>query len=157
MKKENAIGLLVSIIIAEVTGALSGALAGNSAEIYQMLSQPPLSPPGWVFPVVWTFLYALMGISAYLVYQSPVQEWYKRSALQFYGVQLLFNFLWSIIFFRFGLYGLSVAVIFLLIILVVITMVKFCSINRIAAGILLPYLLWLLFAVYLNIGVAVLN
>ncbi len=158
MKKENAVGLLISIIIAETVGVLSGALAGNSSGIYQTLALPPLSPPGWVFPVVWTILYALMGIVSYLIYQSRSGgELQKQNALLFYGVQLFVNFLWSIVFFRFGLYGLSVAVVLLLLVLVMITVSKFYQINRIAAYLLFPYLLWLLFAVYLNVGTVILN
>lgn len=149
--------LLISIVIAELVGALSALLSGNSTGDYQALNQPPLSPPGWLFPIAWGILYALMGTAAYLIYQSGADNAQKKKALIFYGAQLFVNFLWSLVFFRFQMYWLSVAVIIILDILLIITMVCFARIRTSAVLFLIPYLLWLLFATYLNIGVAVLN
>lgn len=156
-QKFRVSSLLISIVFAELVGALSALLSGNSISGYQGLNQPPLSPPGWVFPVMWGILYALMGTAAYLIYQSDAEKQEKKKALVFYGAQLFVNFLWSIVFFRFQAYWLSVAVIVLLDILLVITMVKFARIRKSAMYFLIPYLAWVLFATYLDIGVAILN
>ncbi len=157
MKKLSVGSLIISILTAELVGVLSGLLSGNFKEVYQMIDQPPLSPPGWAFPIVWTVLYALMGTAAYLITRTLADSKQKQDALLFYAVQLLVNFLWSIVFFRFEQFGISVAVILLLDILVLITIVKFFQINKIAAYLLIPYFLWILFATYLNIGVYLLN
>ena len=156
MKQIKWSELLISIGIAELTGILSAVLSGNSWEFYERLVQPPLAPPGIVFPVVWTVLYALMGISAYLIEQSGDGA-EKRRAQRLYTAQLFVNFLWSIVFFRFERIGLSVILLFLLIALVVLMIYRFYKIKPFAAYMNLPYLLWLLFAAYLNIGVFVLN
>ena len=149
--------LLISIAIAEAVGALSGVLSGDISAVYRSLILPPLSPPGWVFPIVWTILFALMGIAAYLVYHAPAVRSERRAALWVYALQLLVNFCWPIIIFRGQLFTVALAVIILLVVLVIITMVRFTRINRTAMYLLIPYLLWLLFATYLNIGVAILN
>ena len=107
--------------------------------------------------MVWTILYALMGVAAYLIYSAEADAERKRTALTFYVVQLAVNFLWSIVFFRFQLFWLSVAVILLLDVLVALTILRFRPISKAAAYLLLPYLAWILFATYLNIGVAVLQ
>lgn len=156
-KKISIWDLLICIAIPELTGALSALLAGNSGRVYQTLRQPPLSPPGWLFPVAWTILYALMGVASYLIYQSAAAQREKKTALCFYTAQLLVNFSWSIVFFRFGAFHFSVAILLLLDLLVFLTIIQFYKIRKSAACLLIPYLLWLLFATYLNIGVAVLN
>lgn len=157
MKKINWISLLTSIFIAELVGALSALLSGNSGELYSSFKSPPLSPPGWIFPVVWAILYALMGIAAYLVYESDANPAKKQEALKFYAAQLAVNFLWSIVFFRFQAFWAAVIVILTLVLLVILTMIKFWPIQKAAVWFLVPYLLWILFATYLAIGVAVLN
>ena len=158
MKKVNIPALFISILIAELTGLLSALLSGNIRGGYDDFIQPPLSPPAILFPIVWTILYAAMGIAAYLVWDSvrgTAEE--RRTAIKFYIAQLIINFTWSIFFFRFDAYWLSVAIILLLDVLVIITSLKFKNINRLAYWLMIPYIIWLLFATYLNIGVAVLN
>ncbi len=158
MKKLNITAALISIGIAELTGVLSALLSGGMSDGYGSFNQPPLSPPAIVFPIVWTILYALMGFAAYLVWDSvrgTVEE--RTAALRFYAAQLAVNFSWSIIFFRFEAFWLSVAVIILLDALVLITALKFRKINFLAFLLFIPYLLWLALATYLNIGVAILN
>lgn len=157
MKKRPILTLLISVAIAEGVGLLSGLLAGNSGQVYQTINQPPLAPPGWVFPVVWTILYALMGIAAGLVYLNNGDERAKEQALTYYILQLAVNFSWSIIFFRFEAYALAVAVILLLDFLVIMTTRYFFNISRAAGWLMVPYLIWLLFATYLAIGVYLLN
>ncbi len=156
-KKGGVSDLLIFILSAELIGTLSGLFAGDSGGLYSAFEKPPLSPPGWLFPVVWTILYALMGISAYLIHTSDSAERERSRALTLYWVQLAVNFSWSIVFFRFQALAASVAVIVVLIILVIAMIAAFLKIRRSAGLINIPYLLWLLFAAYLNIATAILN
>ena len=126
-------------------------------EAFQRLNQPPLSPPGWVFPVVWTVLYLLMGWASFLVWKSDAPQVEKTRALGLYGVQLAVNFAWPLLFFRAGLYGFALVWLVILLVLVVETVLAFRRIDRRAVWLLAPYLLWLLFAAYLNAGVWMLN
>ncbi len=157
MNRNKIYDLLIFVLSAELAGVLSSLFAGNSGELYSVFEKPPLSPPGWIFPVVWTILYALMGISAFLIYHSDAEPVRVKSALRTYWLQLFVNFWWSIVFFRFQALWASVAVLILLLILVVIMIVKFAKIRPSAALINIPYLLWLLFAAYLNIATAIIN
>lgn len=113
--------------------------------------------PAWLFPVVWTVLFALMGISSFLIYNSDASEKSKMSALTVYAVQLAVNFMWPIFFFRMGAYLFSFIWLILLWALVLIMILKFYKINRTAAFLQLPYILWLTFAGYLNLSVYLLN
>ncbi|WMJ89163.1 TspO/MBR family protein [Anaerocolumna sp. MB42-C2] len=156
MKKINWFQLLVFVLITELAGVLSSSASGNAGQIYTTLTKPPLSPPGWLFGVIWPVLYLLMGIAAYIIYQSR-QIPDREKAINLYWIQLFVNFLWPIVFFRFEWYWLSVFVILLLIVLVLITTIWFYRINKAAGLLMVPYLLWIIFAAYLNIGVAILN
>lgn len=155
MKKRKITELLIFIVGTELVGALSGILAGNSFSFYEELIKPPLSPPGWLFPVMWAILYALMGISAFMIYTSDSKE--RCKALIIYGIQLFLNFMWSIVFFRFKMIGLSVAVILTLLALILVMMIKFYRIRSVSAYLNIPYLMWIIFASYLNIGILLLN
>jgi len=156
MKKIDWFQLLTIILIAELVGVLGSLLSGNTGEIYTSLIKPPLSPSGWLFGVVWPVLYLLMGIAAYLIYQAP-QTLERQKATAFYWIQLFVNFLWPIVFFRFEWYWIAVIIIILLDILVSITARLFYKINKAAGYLMIPYLIWILFATCLNIGIAVLN
>lgn len=156
MKKINWSQLLIFVLITELVGVLSSLFSGNAGQIYKSFMKPPLSPPGWLFGVIWPVLYLLMGIAIYIIYQTP-QTSDREKATTLYWVQLFVNFLWPIIFFRFEWYWISVVVILLLDVLVLITTILFYKINKIAGYMMIPYLLWILFATYLNIGIAVLN
>lgn len=149
--------ILTSVAIAEGVGFLSGLLSGNIGAVYQQLQQPPLAPPGWIFPIAWGILYALMGIAAGLIWLNNGDMLARRNALNLYAIQLFVNFTWSIIFFRFMAFGAGVAVVLLLDVLVLLTLLRFWKISRPAGILLIPYLLWLLYATYLSIGIAVLN
>lgn len=155
MKKTKITELVIFIVATELVGALSGLLAGNSFSFYKELIKPPLSPPGWLFPVMWSILYALMGISAFIIYTSDAKE--KRPALIIYGTQLFVNFMWSIVFFRFKMFRLSVVLILTLLGLIIAMIIIFRRIRPSAAYLNIPYLLWIVFASYLNIGVLLLN
>ncbi len=157
MKKIKWSDLIIFVVSAELVGALAGILAGNSFSFYKELVKPPLSPPGWVFPLTWAVLYALMGISAYIIHISDAKDDEKRSAFIIYGAQLAVNFFWTIAFFRLRSIGLSVGVILLLLILIAAMILRFRRVSKAAAYLNIPYLLWTIFAAYLDIGVLVLN
>lgn len=157
MKRIKITEMLIYIVGTELAGALSALLGGNSSLFYSQLSKPPLSPPVWVFPVIWSILYALMGISAFLIYTSNAPINHKRTAYIIYAVQLLVNFTWSIVFFRLKMLGVSVAVILLLLALIIVMIIVFRKIRPISAFLNVPYLLWTIFASYLNIGILILN
>lgn len=156
MKKKGLTELLISIVTAELTGVLSALLSGNMTD-YGTLIKPPLSPPAAVFSVVWPILYALMGISVYLVQTSDARAGEISDSVKIYTAQLVMNFLWSIIYFRFGMLTAAAALIGALIVTVFIMILRFRKIHPAAAWLNVPYLLWLIFALYLNIGTVLLN
>ncbi|MBR4626377.1 MAG: tryptophan-rich sensory protein [Ruminococcus sp.] len=157
MKKFSITDLLIFIVSAELTGAVSALIAGGFTSLYAEIRNPPLSPPGWVFPVVWTLLYALMGLGAYLVFRREDSCSDRSTALGLYVIQLGVNFLWSILFFRFRLFGVSAFTALILLLLVLAMILNFRKVSRTAALINVPYLLWLAFAAYLSFGVWILN
>ena len=147
--------LLAYIIFPLAVGGTSGFLTRNSMNMYTSLNRPPLSPPGWVFPLVWTILYLLMGISSYLIASSSSPK--KREALLLYAVQLLLNFIWSPIFFGLRNYLLAFLVLLLLWYAIYKMIRSFFPINSTAALLQIPYLLWVTFAGYLNLAIVFLN
>ena len=149
--------MLLCILIPLAVGALAGRLSREGMSLYQTMYKPLLSPPGWVFPVVWSLLYILMGIASCLVYCSEASRPRKKRALLLYGLQLAVNFVWPLLFFRFGLLWLSFFWLLLLIGLVWACMTLFRYILPKAGKLMLPYLLWLFYAAYLNLGAALLN
>lgn len=157
MKRKKITEMLIFIVAAELAGALSALFAGNSSSFYSELTKPPLSPPGWLFPVIWPILYALMGLSVFLIFTSNGTSKEKRTAYRIYAAQLLVNFTWSIVFFRLRMIELSVAVILLLLVLIIVMIAVFRKIRPISAFLNVPYLLWTIFASYLNIGILILN
>lgn len=148
--------LLIYLAIPLAVGGLATLLSGGMSQ-FRELRQPPLSPPGWLFPIVWTVLYLLMGYASYRIAVADAPMDSRRQALILYGVQLFLNFLWPILFF-----GLQwrLAAFFLLLLLwlaIFLTQRLFAGIDETAADLLLPYLLWVTFAGYLNLGVYLLN
>lgn len=146
--------LITCIAIPLAVGSLSALLTRNSMETFASINKPALSPPGWLFPVVWTILYILMGIASYLVLTSGKPN---TAALTVYGIQLVFNFFWSIIFFNLELYLFAFIWLVLLWLLILITTLLFYQISKPAGYLMLPYLLWLTFAGYLNFSIYLLN
>lgn len=126
-------------------------------EIYgETIVKPPMSPPGWLFPIVWTILYALMGIGAARIYQSPPSK-VRSLGLNLFVIQLVVNFFWSPIFFQLQAFGLAFFWLLLLWALVLRMIFVFGKIDPLAAKLQIPYLIWLTFAAYLNLGVWYLN
>lgn len=153
----NKLLLIKSIAIPIVMGAVAGFLTRNAMQDFEALNQPPLSPPGWLFPIVWTILYTLMGISAYLIKVADASTEEIDDALTIYRYQLIVNFLWPVFFFNFGWYLFAFIWLILLWILVIFMIRKFYTISKPAAYLNIPYLIWLTFAAYLNFGVWWLN
>ena len=148
---------LLWILLAEAVGGLAGWLTREDVKIYtDSIAQPPLSPPPLVFPVAWTILYALMGIGAARVSLAP--DGPRRSrALAVFGLQLGMNFLWSILFFKFQLFGLALVWLIALWGAILWMAFAFSRVDKVAARLQIPYLVWVAFAWYLNLGVWVLN
>ena len=145
------------ILWAELTGVLSGWLTRAGTALYSIsVMQPPLSPPALLFPIVWSILYGLMGISGARVYLSPASNIRSRGLL-LYVLQLVFNFFWSILFFNFQQFGCALLWLLVLWGLILLMFLSFRKTDRLASWLQLPYLLWVSFAAYLNFGVWLLN
>ena len=145
---------LICWAIPLAVGALAALLSGGMAN-YKTINQPPLSPPGWVFPLVWTTLSLLMGEASYRILVSDSPQ--KKQALIAYGIQLLLNFVWPLFFFGGQMYLTAFVVLIALWVAILITLRRFSNINETAGDLLLPYILWVTFAGYLNLGVFLLN
>lgn len=152
---QNVKSLVKAIALPLLVGFVSGFLTKDAMKLFETMVQPPLSPPGWLFPVVWTILYALMGISSWLIARRESEK--KEEALSLYSYQLIVNFLWPVFFFSFGWYFFALLWLILLWVLVLKMILTFYQISPVAAWLNIPYLLWLTFAAYLNIGIWLLN
>lgn len=146
--------LLLNLSIPLAVGVLASLLTGNSMENFSMLNKPAFAPPGWLFPVVWTILYLLMGTASYLIVSSGQNQ---DVALLFYGLQLFFNFFWSFIFFNLEQYLLAFMWLIFLWLLILKTIILFFPISKTAAYLMIPYLFWVTFAGYLNYAIWLLN
>ena len=149
--------LVICIAVPLGVGVASALLTRESMEIFESLNKPALSPPGWLFPVVWTILYTLMGISSYLILTSKADLEDIWKAISIYGYQLTINFLWPTLFFNFRWYFVSFLGLLFLIIFVTVMIWRFYKIQKRAAYLNIPYLLWLIFAGYLNFFIYLLN
>lgn len=149
-------GFIGLCLLVGVSGA--GFTATAVAGWYRTLTHPPGTPPDWLFGPVWTALYIVMGVSAWLVWRRR-GDWPKRAyaALRLWGWQLLLNALWTPVFFGLHSFWAGVAVILALLALIVATIAMFRRVSAVAAGLLLPYAVWVAYASYLTIGLAVLN
>jgi len=145
------------ILFVEAVGALSGWLTREGSQAFnETVVQPPLSPPALVFPIVWSILYALMGIGAARIWRSrPSPE--RSKGLNLFIAQLVVNFFWSLIFFNVRAYGFAFLWLLLLWGLVLVMILQFRRVDGLAAKLQLPYLAWLTFAAYLNLGIWYLN
>ena len=157
MKKRNWKLYAFWIIFTEAVGGLSGWLTREGTELYRTaIIKPPLSPPGIVFPIVWSILFALMGVGAARIYLSPASNTRSR-ALGIFLLQLAFNFFWSIIFFNLQNFGLALLWLVALWVLILWMLKSFHAIDPLSTWLQIPYLLWVTFAAYLNFGVWRLN
>ena len=148
--------LALSVAIPLLVGGLATAINFSGFSEFQSLNQPALTPPPWVFSVVWTILYALMGISAARIWLSPPTK-ERNHGLIIWGAQLFFNFFWSLIFFNLQAYGFAFIWILILWALIIAMIYIFNKTDRLAAILQIPYLIWVTFAAYLNFMVWMLN
>ncbi len=148
---------IIAILIPLGVGGLSAFLTKDNMNIYDIIVKPKLAPPGILFPIAWSILYVLMGIGSALVYNTEGKKKEKRQALTVYAVQLIVNFFWSILFFNKRLFLASFLWLVLLWILIIVMIVKFSKVNKAAAWLQVPYLLWVTFAGYLNLAIYLLN
>lgn len=154
-KKGRIATYIISCLIALAVGGLSALVTQNSMAAFESIQKPALTPPSWVFPVVWTILFLLMGLSAAIIYRSQNSQ--KGLALTVYGLQLAVNFAWSIIFFNLRSYLFAFIWLILLLALIVLMIQQFYTISRKAGPMQLPYLIWVIFAGYLNWMIYLLN
>ena len=148
--------LLICLAIPLAVGGLAALLSGGMGD-YKALRQPPLAPPGWVFPIVWSFLYLLLGFSSYRVLISDKDPVEIKEALKLYGAQLILNFVWPIVFFGLEWRLVAFFILVALWVFIYLTIRAFSKIDEQAGDLLLPYILWVTFAGYLNLGVYFLN
>ena len=158
MKIPTLLKLLIAIGISEFVGIIGSFFTVSAIPAwYSTLTKPTVNPPSWVFSPVWTTLYFLMGVAAFLVWQKGLSNKNVRVALVLFGIQLFLNALWSILFFGLQSPGLAFIDIIALWLVIVATMVAFYKISRPASYLLIPYLLWVSFAAYLNYSIWILN
>lgn len=148
--------LLINITIPVSVGIISSLITGGGFDTYSQITQPPLSPPPLVFPIVWSILYILMGVSSYLIVEQT-EDIKTNKSLIVYAIQLAINFFWPIFFFGFKAYLFSFIWIILLIAAIITMTVLFYRQNKLAAYLQIPYILWTFFAAYLNLGIYILN
>lgn len=150
--------LLVCMVLPQLAGFIGSIFTTpNIPTWYEGLTKPELAPPNWVFFPVWTILFLMMGVALYLVWREGVSKWSVKIALTFFFVQLALNTLWSIIFFGIQNPGLALIEIAFLWSAIALTIYTFFKVNKFAAYLLIPYLLWVSFASYLNYMIWVLN
>ena len=149
---------IYSILIALAVGGLSALLTKNNMDIYSRIKTPPLSPPSVLFPIVWGILYILMGISSAIVYKNRDENRDEfQSAIFLYVLNLIFNFMWSIIFFNAGAYLFSFIWLIALWLIILAMIFSFYKISHTAAYLQIPYIVWVSFALYLNLFIYILN
>lgn len=153
MRKFSLLKLIFCIFIPIFTGVLSSFLNENLIEIYTLLLLPRFTPPNFVFPIVWTFLYMFLGIGLYLILENRN----NGKALTLFIVQLFINFLWPFIFFKYNLILLALLLHMLLLIVVIFMAINFFKINKLSGILQFPYLIWLFFAGYLNYFIVLFN
>lgn len=156
MNKSKLKTYAVSILIALAVGGLSALFTNMGMENYKMAHKPALTPPEIVFPIVWTVLFVFMGISSARIWLAPFSR-FKNQGLILYGLQLFFNFVWSLLFFNLQAYGFAFFWLVILWLLILLMILSFWKTDRPAAVLQIPYLLWVTFAGYLNLMIAILN
>ena len=155
VKTVNLRTLIASLIPPLAVGLAGSVLVSAGRGMYNLLNKPAFTPSGWLFGVVWTVLYVLMGVSVYLLKSSRSYD--LATPMQFYYIQLALNFIWVMFFFRFGLLWVSVVVLAFLIAAIILTVINYSKISKKAAYLLIPYLVWCAFALFLNISIAAMN
>ncbi|MPQ45175.1 TspO/MBR family protein [Clostridium tarantellae] len=155
--KFNLGDLIINLLIPLGGSFIISQIINTSVVQYEVLNKPVFAPPSVVFPIVWPILYILMGIASYRIYLKNKAGFKTNRGLTFYSIQLSLNFLWSIIFFNFKLYGLAFIELILLFLFIIITIFKFIKLDKISAILMVPYAIWVTFAGVLNYFIWMLN
>jgi len=155
--KRSLIGLGLALAASFAASVIGSALTTPNLDWYATLTKPGFTPPNGVFPIVWTILFVMMAVSAWLVWRAPGDEGERKTALVWFGIQLVLNVLWSFAFFFMHSPPAGFGVIMALIVAIVLTIVFFDRLSRPAALLLVPYVLWVGFAAGLNFVIWVLN
>ncbi|BCA86883.1 tryptophan-rich sensory protein [Enterococcus saigonensis] len=148
---------LLCVVGVEAVGVLSGLFAGDSAATYAKLNTPPFSPPGNIIGIIWTILYGLIGTALFFILDAKVSKKVKNQALFLFALQLILNFIWSIVFFGGENFFGGVVIVLLLLGTVFACLIRFYSIQRLATFLFTPYFIWCVYAAYLAIGLAIKN
>ena len=149
---------IISLFVCLATGFLGSIFTTPSIPTwYASLAKPSFNPPNWLFAPVWTTLFIFMGIAAFLIWQKGLKKKGVKKALGFFIIQLIFNILWSFLFFKFHSPFLALLDIAILWLFILLTLIKFFRINKTAGILLIPYLLWVSFASILNYAIYRLN
>ncbi len=146
--------LIIITVITFIVGSFFSLVTMNNMDTFKELVKP-INVPGILFPIVWSILYLLMSVSCYLITESKDKN--KDSAILIYAIQLIINSVWSLIFFGFGAYLFAFIWLLLLLALIIVMIVRFYNIDKRAAYLNIPYVLWVIFAGYLNLGIYLLN
>lgn len=150
-KRPLSLGVLIAAILFPLfIGGVSAFMTAADMQVYETMNKPPLSPPGWLFPLVWTALYVLMGVASYLVYSAEADPDRKKKALLLYFGQLIMNFYWPVLFFSFSLYLISFIWLAVMWVLVLLCTVRFFRIRPLAGLLMAALLIWCTFAAYLK-------
>lgn len=150
--------ILIPLVVGYSSSFISNTLSGiNNSQYYSQLIKPGFAPPSFIFPIVWTILYVLMGISCYLILKKGHDLSKIKDAMFYYWLQLALNFIWSILFFGLDLRFTALVCLIILILITIIMIFKFYKIDKRAAYINLPYLVWLLYALLLNYFIWIIN
>ncbi|MBQ3476210.1 tryptophan-rich sensory protein [Candidatus Saccharibacteria bacterium] len=155
--------IALAIAVPLCGGFIISLFTRDAMSKFGSFNQPPLAPPAWLFPVAWTVLYVLMGLASYFIWKKgydsrkAADKSASKTALIIYGIQLVFNFVWTPLFFSLGWYWPAFAWLLVMWVLIIVLMMKAYKISRPAFWMLLPYIIWCTFAAYLNCGIAILN
>jgi len=154
----NTLKLILSIVICQAAGLIGTVFTLDSIPTwYAALNKPSFNPPNWLFGPVWTILYLMMGISLFIIWKEDLKNKVVKSAFTVFMIQLFLNTIWSIVFFGMQSLAGGLIIIVLLWIMILITILKFMKISRVAGILLIPYLLWVSFATFLNFSIFKLN
>lgn len=148
---------VISSLIALAVGGLSALITAKNMDLYSEIAKPPPAPPAILFPIVWTALYILMGISSALIARGESHSFTKEKALATYAVSLAVNFSWSIVFFNFRAFTTAFALLCILLYFIISTILQYRKLSRAAAYLQIPYAAWVAFAGYLNFSIVILN
>ena len=148
----------IAIALPLSVGIISALITKENMMIYKEVVTPPLSPLGWLFPIVWTILYILMGISSCMIYLKRERApSIVRTGLTYYAMSLVANFGWSIIFFNMRLFGIAFLWLLMLLYLIIRTVASYFKVAKVASYLQIPYIAWVVFAGYLNLAIYILN